>query len=287
MTNIYALLDPYTNEVRYIGKTKYSLTHRLSGHLQSKQNNHRCNWIASIVKQGKLPNIILIEQTYHWEEAEIFWISYFKFLGARLVNSTSGGEGSCFTGESLGNIRRILTVRNKSDKQRNAVSIKLKNRVISEQQRKDISKALTGNKATEETKAKLSLKQIQINLEKPDVKQARLFGLDKARRRPCSEEKKKRLSESQKGNSPPNKGKPMLEEQKIKLSLAKKGKPGHKHTEEYKQYMSNVLKGRTFTDEHKQKLSKARKGKPLTEEHKQKIKESWQRRKNDRLLSEN
>ena len=41
----------------------------------------------------------------------------------------------------------------------------------------------------------------------------------------------------------PNKGKTLSEEHKKKLSLAAKGRPGRKHSEEHKAYMSNLMEG--------------------------------------------
>lgn len=47
------------------------------------------------------------------------------------------------------------------------------------------------------------------------------------RRLDANPEYRRRLREGHKGISPPNKGKPMSEEQKIKLSIAKRGCEGH------------------------------------------------------------
>ena len=41
----------------------------------------------------------------------------------------------------------------------------------------------------------------------------------------------------------PNKGKTLSEEHRKKLSLAAKGRPGSKHSEEHKAYMSDLMKG--------------------------------------------
>lgn len=85
--------------------------------------------------------------------------------------------------------------------------------------------------------------------------------------KPKSEEHRKKLSESLKGNTPWNKGKTglqvspkkgtfMSEEQKKKLSDAHKGK---KNTEETKAKISASLKGRVISEETKKKMSEARK----------------------------
>lgn len=95
--NIYTLSDPITNEIRYVGQTKYqNLEKRLDGHLKCRDNTHRSYWIKSIVKKGLKPKIDLIE-TVDKEmssDSEKFWIMMFKFWGFNLCNLTEGGESS-------------------------------------------------------------------------------------------------------------------------------------------------------------------------------------------------
>ena len=59
---IYTLKDPLTNEIRYIGKTKYSLVDRLCKHLITYEKNHRANWIRKLSKQNLKPIIELLEE---------------------------------------------------------------------------------------------------------------------------------------------------------------------------------------------------------------------------------
>ena len=76
-----------------------------------------------------------------------------------------------------------------------------------------------------------------------------------------SEETKQKLSESRMpfiGKNHPNFGKPMKEETKQKLSLAKKG---IKLSDETRKKMSESKIGIKFSEEHKNKISKARLGK--------------------------
>lgn len=60
-----------------------------------------------------------------------------------------------------------------------------------------------------------------------------------------SEETRRKISETRKLRkiSSPMKGRTQSEESRAKISKAKLGKPGHKHTEEHKQYMSQRMKG--------------------------------------------
>ena len=85
----------------------------------------------------------------------------------------------------------------------------------------------------------------RFNSTDPNVGYNRTFGGDGG----LTAETRQKISEACKGRPSPNKGVPMSEEQKRKLSEAHKG--------------------RAFSEEHKQKL-----GKPKSEEHKQKISQS-------------
>ena len=110
-----------------------------------------------------------------------------------------------------------------------------------------------------------------------------------------SEETKKKLSESHKGENNPmygknpwNKGKTHSEETRKKLSEANKGKNnpnygrkgekhpmyGKNHSEESRKKISETMKGRTFSEEHKKHLSESRKGKTLSEETRKKLSEA-------------
>jgi hypothetical protein len=92
---IYALIDPRTDEVRYVGKTNQPLGYRLAGHLREKLKCHRCHWIAQLVSLGMKPKIMALETCgrWPWQETERFWIRSFWLAGARLTNNTSGGDG--------------------------------------------------------------------------------------------------------------------------------------------------------------------------------------------------
>lgn len=95
---VYALIDPQNDFVRYVGKTTNSrLGKRFYEHCsQLKSRNHRTNWIRKLLRLGHKPKIETLEEYPTWIEAknaEIFYISYFKYLGFDLVNETEGGEG--------------------------------------------------------------------------------------------------------------------------------------------------------------------------------------------------
>lgn len=91
---IYELIDPITNETRYIGKTK-NLNVRYSGHLNEKVLTYKGSWIKGLVKNGLKPILNVIDKVESNEADywECFYISLYKSWNCRLTNGTKGGEG--------------------------------------------------------------------------------------------------------------------------------------------------------------------------------------------------
>lgn len=99
---IYTLSDPNTKEVRYVGKTKQSLYVRYCDHISIKNNRNNLNyysknWIKSLLNKNEKPIIELLDivDESNWENEEIFYISYFKYLGFNLTNYQQGGGKGC------------------------------------------------------------------------------------------------------------------------------------------------------------------------------------------------
>lgn len=67
------------------------MVHVSRSHLLGK--NHRANWIRSLIKSGRRPEIVVLARVAAStaDAAERFWIAYFRAYGARLVNLTDGG----------------------------------------------------------------------------------------------------------------------------------------------------------------------------------------------------
>ncbi len=139
---IYVLIEPITNEIKYVGKTKQPLPKRLTAHLtECRHSNTKKNtWLKSLKKRGLKPKIeeldIVLES--EWEFWEKYWISQFKTWGFELKNANEGGKGM------------------------SSEFIKKNNPMLKEETRKKISKSLIGNqrakgyKHSKETKMKVS-----------------------------------------------------------------------------------------------------------------------------------
>ena len=91
---IYILIDPITNDVRYVGKTVSLLQKRLWNHCRDKSITHKTSWIKSLKENGLKPLIRTVELCNENElnDREIYWIYYFRKI-YNLTNLTDGGDG--------------------------------------------------------------------------------------------------------------------------------------------------------------------------------------------------
>jgi len=86
---IYSLNCPFTNQVKYVGKTQNTLVNRLSAHVAMKGSNFEKElWIKSLKEKNKKPTINLLEitDTENWQKRERHWISHFLSKGVILFN---------------------------------------------------------------------------------------------------------------------------------------------------------------------------------------------------------
>lgn len=95
---IYGLFDISNEKIRYIGKS-INPKKRLRSHLTEAKNlninNHKNNWIRSVINNNSKLNYIILEtcNENNWKEREIYWINKLR-NECKLVNHTDGGNGS-------------------------------------------------------------------------------------------------------------------------------------------------------------------------------------------------
>lgn len=94
----YALVDPRTLEIKYIGITK-NISSRLADHIRIAKNNsdtnlHKRFWIKQLLELNLEPELIILEtcSVEDSSNSEVWWIALCKNLGFNLTNLTEGGD---------------------------------------------------------------------------------------------------------------------------------------------------------------------------------------------------
>lgn len=126
---IYCLIDPVTDQVRYVGCTKTSLANRLSGHCGTSQssNPQKRLWVRSLRNLGLKPVIKQIEviELSNSADRENFWINHFREQGADLLNIRKSTESKPMTKEQIEEARRLLGIGNSPEKTAYAIGMTL------------------------------------------------------------------------------------------------------------------------------------------------------------------
>lgn len=96
MTFIYALVDPNTAEVRYIGKSD-NPAKRLADHIREctaqrygTSNQRKRAWINRLLSAGQKPVVIVLQELQpgeDWAHTEFCWGWHYRTRGADLVNA--------------------------------------------------------------------------------------------------------------------------------------------------------------------------------------------------------
>lgn len=94
---IYALVDPITCKVRYIGRTSVNIKARLSKHIHDakyfKKKTHKEDWIRSLLKINCKPLIRKLTEIEGWEESYELEVSLIEKYKDRLTNYYDRGPG--------------------------------------------------------------------------------------------------------------------------------------------------------------------------------------------------
>lgn len=186
MVYIYALCEPDTGEVRYIGKA-VDPQQRLAHHLYPsalKPETHKNRWLRQLLAQGLKPTTSILESVTDrpWQEAEREWIARYRESGANLTNILDGGIGGLMSTELSDEIRArwsalrrgrkglpmppelrakllaIHTGAKRSEQTRALLRAKALGRRWTDEQRARMSEQRTGHPVSEETRAKIGAK---------------------------------------------------------------------------------------------------------------------------------
>ncbi len=147
-TSIYALRDPRSDEVRYIGKTD-DPHRRWRRHKTEQGQTPRHKWLQTLQELGLEPILEIIEElpASKWAERERFWIAKYLDQGCNLVNLTAGGNGASGLSPSP-ETRAAISVSVKKEWEANP-------RTISEEHRKALSEGCRRAPRTKEWRAKI------------------------------------------------------------------------------------------------------------------------------------
>jgi hypothetical protein len=121
MRYIYKLIDPTTNQIRYIGQTD-NIKRRYNDHISSSlnknsssYNTHKSTWVRKVVNNNLFPIIEVVEECNSLEQSNIrerYYIEKFTNEGYKLTNSyiSDVTEFSLDTREKMSNARKGKTL---------------------------------------------------------------------------------------------------------------------------------------------------------------------------------
>jgi hypothetical protein len=108
---IYKLIDPITDNVRYVGKTVSKLNDRIKVHIYqsriSSSHTHKEAWIKGLLNSGLKPRIELIEEASvdNWAEREKYWICFYNNLTNLSIGGESGNIGCKHSADRINELR--------------------------------------------------------------------------------------------------------------------------------------------------------------------------------------
>ncbi len=221
-TFIYALIDPNTQQIRYVGKSD-NPRRRMQDHMDDKRKTHRASWLKSLRDKGQKPILMILEEVLFdiWQERERYWIAYYREQGIDLTNMADGGEGG-YLGKEIhdrGNAKKT-------------------GRKHTEEHKRKISEGCKGHRVSEATVSRM----IELGKNKSEETRRKIGEASKGRT--LSPEARAKISAKLKGR-----GHFHTEETKQLLREKSKGNTshlGHKHSEAAKQKIreANVRRAR-------------------------------------------
>lgn len=155
---IYGLVDPNSNEVRYVGKA-IDLYTRIRNHYKPSRliaKTHKNNWLKTLFIDGLKPLVIILEiceSEKELNECEIKWIKYYRELGCDLTNATDGGDGGKLSPESIEKMKKTKSEQKQEPYWKNKkfslehcnnISLSKKDIIVSQETKDKLSKVLKG-----------------------------------------------------------------------------------------------------------------------------------------------
>lgn len=243
---IYALVDPRSEGVRYIGKSSSGL-HRARAHasrcvLINDRNLRKRTWIESLQAHGLTYQSCVLENVSSQEELdarEVFWIAEARRRGADLFNMTDGGEGTYGyvpTAESRARASALRKGISLSPEHRAAIASAMRDPAV---------------------KARLS----EGHRNSPLEKASRVKSAEARKGTKASAETRAKISAA-------HKGRVFSVEHRARLAEAGRGRT---HSAETRAKLAALHLGKTASPEARAKMSVARRGRPLAPEHREKI----------------
>jgi len=96
---VYGLVDPRTDEIRYVGKSCSGLS-RVKRHIRpydlANDKTWKGRWLKRLLESGLSPKAVILEEfvsDQFLSDAERYWIAQGRGLAWPLTNLTEGGEG--------------------------------------------------------------------------------------------------------------------------------------------------------------------------------------------------
>lgn len=253
---IYKIVCKINNKI-YIGQTKARLRKRWKDHVYYAYKRNGKSHLANAVRLYGEENfeITVIEECESKEELdnrETYWIKELDTLNSG-YNLNIGGNAPIWSQEAKDKFSKNHPLRGKSGTEHPAYGNK-----HTEESKKIIAESSKGRPVSKETRKKLS--EINSGSNNPH------YG-----KKQSDETKNKKAETLAKNGGHPNKGKKLSIDQKEKFSMK-----GKKHSQETKEKMSQVHKGKKLTEEHKANLRR-----PKSEQGRENIAKAMQRRRKD------
>lgn len=220
-TCIYALADPRTNAIRYVGKAD-NPRKRLVSHHYEKRSTWKVRWLKQLSALGLVPTLIIVARVAKsdWQDAERFWIAHYRAQGARLTNMTDGGEGLVNASEETRQKVAAATRRRMNDPVYRAI-------VFTPERAAKISAALRGCPKSAAHIAKLPQNQKGRHLSAEHAERARAALRQYGWRRPkgmaLTTAARQKISAALRGNTH-TRGRVMPEHERIARSIAQSGR---------------------------------------------------------------